>query len=57
MVKEGEKMKATMGQRVFALFNYLILTCLVIVTLYPFWHIVMASFRDSMQLMADSGLL
>lgn len=50
-------MKATMGQRVFALFNYLILTCLVIVTLYPFWHIVMASFSDSMQLMAHTGLL
>lgn len=50
-------MKETKGQKVFAVFNYIIITMLVIVTLYPFWHVVMASFSKSTQLMAHSGVL
>lgn len=50
-------MKTTNGQKIFAVFNYLIISCLVIITLYPFWHIVMASFSDSTKLMAHSGII
>lgn len=50
-------MKTTNGQKIFAVFNYLIISCLVIITLYPFWHIVMASFSDSAKLMAHSGII
>lgn len=50
-------MKITTGQRIFSVFNYIFITFLVIVTLYPFWHIVMASFSNSYELMAHSGLL
>lgn len=50
-------MKTTPGQRIFSVFNYMIITILVIVTLYPFWHIVMASFSDSAKLMAHTGLI
>ena len=50
-------MKTTPGQRIFSVFNYMIITMLVIVTLYPFWHIVMASFSDSSKLMAHTGLI
>ncbi len=50
-------MKTTNGQKIFAVFNYLIISCLVIITLYPFWHIVMASFSDSSKLMAHSGII
>lgn len=50
-------MKTTNGQKIFAVFNYLIISCLVIITLYPFWHIVMASFSDSAKLMAHSGTI
>ncbi len=50
-------MKVTAGQRIFAVFNYIIIAFVVVVTLYPFWHIFMASFSDSMKLMAHDGLI
>lgn len=50
-------MKTTNGQKIFAVFNYLIISCIVVVTLYPFWHIVMASFSDPLKLMAHSGVI
>lgn len=56
--KKGERVvKDTRGQKIFAIFNYLIITALVIITLYPFWHIVMASLSNPSQLMAHNGLV
>lgn len=50
-------MKTTNGQKIFAVFNYLIISVVVLVTLYPFWHIVMGSFSEPMKLMAHVGLI
>ena len=43
------------GSRVFDVINYLLLTILMIVTLYPFWHVVMASFSKPVEVMKYSG--
>ena len=50
-------MKETLGQKIFAIFNYIIITALVVVTLYPFWHIIMASFSNPSALMAHNGVI
>lgn len=50
-------MKTTNGQKIFAVFNYLIISVVVLITLYPFWHIVMGSFSEPMKLMAHVGLI
>lgn len=51
------KIKATPGERVFQACNYVFLTLLAFVCLYPMWHVLMASFSDSDALIAHSGLL
>ncbi len=42
---------------VFDVVNTVIMLFLVFITLYPFWHIVCASFTDSAQLAAHKGML
>jgi putative aldouronate transport system permease protein len=39
-------MKKTNGEKIFAIFNYIFLTVVVIITIYPFWNIVMQSFSQ-----------
>ena len=51
------KIKASFGERVFQVFNYIILGLTAFVCLYPMWHVLMASFSDSAALTAHSGLL
>lgn len=51
------RIKVSRGEQVFKVFNYLILTALALVCLYPFWHVTMASFSDSDALIAHTGLL
>lgn len=51
------KLEYTKGERVFCVFNYIFLTLLMLVMLYPMWHVLMASFSDAKQLSAHSGLL
>ena len=50
-------MKRTKGQKIYEVFNYIIITALVFVALYPFWHVVMSAFSDSSKLMAHEGLI
>lgn len=51
------KIKASFGERVFQVFNYIFLGLTAFVCLYPMWHVLMASFSDSSALTAHSGLL
>lgn len=51
------KIKASFGERVFQVFNYILLGLIAFVCLYPMWHVLMASFSDSTALTAHRGLL
>jgi putative aldouronate transport system permease protein len=50
-------MKLTASDRVFNLANGILMLLLVVITLYPFYHVVMASLSDSNRLIAHQGLL
>lgn len=50
-------MKKSLGVRAFAICNYIILTLLTVVTLYPFMYVVFASFSEPGKLMMYEGLL
>lgn len=43
------------GEKIFAIFNYIFLSILAFVTLYPMWHILMASFSDPIYILAYRG--
>lgn len=51
------KIKATRGERIFQVCNYIFLSALAFVCLYPMWHVFAASFSDSNALLAHRGLL
>lgn len=51
------KRKRGFGDRAFDLFNTLFLLFLVVIMIYPLWHVAMASFSNSAYLMAHEGLL
>ncbi|WP_372630342.1 carbohydrate ABC transporter permease [Cohnella sp.] len=50
-------MKLTASDRVFNFANGILMLLLVVITLYPFYHVVMASLSDSNRLIAHQGLL
>jgi len=45
----------TRGEKIFAVFNYIFLFVLAFITLYPMWHILMASFSDPIYILAHRG--
>ena len=45
----------TKGETIFAVFNYTIMVLLCIVTLYPLWHIAMASLSDPVLVLSQRG--
>ncbi len=49
-------MKIT-GKKVFDIFNIFLMLILVVITVYPFYYVVIASFSDPLKLSAYSGLL
>lgn len=51
------KVKRSRGERLFSLFNYIFLTVIIAVCLYPVWYVAMASFSDSNLLTQHVGLL
>ncbi|MEC0171010.1 carbohydrate ABC transporter permease [Paenibacillus graminis] len=51
------KIKRTAGERLFDGANVLLMIALIILTLYPLWHVLNASLSDSGRLMAHRGLL
>lgn len=50
-------MKTTLSRKCFVVFNTIFLTLLSLVCLYPIIYVTFASFSDSSELMAHSGLL
>ena len=50
-------MKTTISRKCFVVFNTVFLTILSVVCLYPMIYVLFASFSDSKELMAHSGLL
>lgn len=51
------KIKDSLGVKIFQVVNYIILSLLVVVTLYPIVHVFMASFSNGNDLMAHTGPL
>lgn len=51
------KVKISTGEKVFRVFNYIILTIIALVCLYPMWYVAMASISESSQLMSHTGVL
>lgn len=49
--------KISTGEKIFQVFNYVLLSIVVLICLYPMWYVAMASFSDSSRLMSHSGLL
>lgn len=51
------KIKRTRGERVFEVFNLIFLTLVMVVTLYPFLHVLFASLSNPNLLSAHTGIL
>jgi len=49
--------KRSTGEKVFAVFNTIILLLLAFIFLVPIWHVLMGSISDPMTLSASSGLI
>lgn len=49
--------KKKLNEHIFDIFNYLLLSCLVIVTLYPCLYVLFASVSDPNKIYAEGGLL
>lgn len=49
--------KRSTGERIFEIVNVLFMVVLIFITLYPIWHVVMASFSDNTEVMRHQGLL
>lgn len=49
--------KKSKGEKVFNVINFLIMVGVIIITLYPMYYVVVASFTDGNELMASRGLL
>ena len=50
-------MKQTWQEKVFSVFNVIIMIILMLACLYPFMHVIFASFSDAGKLMQHSGML
>lgn len=55
--KTGNKIKKSLGERVFQVFAHVLVAFLALICLYPFWYVVCGSFSDANQLFLNSGLL
>lgn len=47
--------RRTVGEKIFSVFNYILLTVISIICLYPIWHVAMASISDPVLLYAKRG--
>ena len=50
-------MKKIGGYQIFTFFNYIFMTAIILVTLYPIWHVIVASFSDPAMLYTHDGML
>ena len=51
------KIKRTKGEVIFGVINTVFMVVMAFVTLYPLWHVLMASFSVPTRIMAHRGLL
>ena len=51
------KVRRSRGERIFHVFNYILLSFIILLCIYPIWYVAMASFSDSNLLTQHSGLL
>ncbi len=51
------KIKVSKGEKAFHIINYIILCLIILITIYPMWYILCASFSNASRLTAYSGLL
>lgn len=51
------RIKRTMGEKLFNIFNTCIMCLLMFITLYPLWHVAMASISDGSQIISHTGAL
>jgi len=45
----------TRGEKIFAVFNYFLMTLIAFLTLYPMWHILMSSISDPTEVLLHRG--
>ncbi len=57
MVKNKNRIKPSNGDRLFSVITYVLILLSTLITLYPLFYVVMASFSDSDLLRAHSGLI
>ena len=43
------------GEKAFAIFNYIFMTLIAFITIYPMWHVLMTSFSDPTQVFMHRG--
>ena len=46
------KIKISKGERIFRIFNYLLISFLAIICFYPFWHVIVASLCDGREIIS-----
>ncbi len=51
------KIKISIGERIFDIFNVLFMLVLMLIMFYPLWHVFCSSFSNNSLLMAHEGLL
>ena len=51
------KVKISSGEKIFRVFNYIFLTLVVLICLYPMWHVMMGSVSDGSRLISHRGVL
>lgn len=51
------KIRQSMGSRLFDVLNYTFLILLMLITLYPFWYVIVASISDNSSLQAAEGII
>lgn len=57
MNERARKVKRSKGERIFTVFNYIFLSIIILLCLYPVWYVAVASFSDSDLLTTHTGLL
>ena len=48
-------MRRTRGEKVFGVFNGLLMLMVCVITLYPLWYVIIASFSDPMAVSTGSS--
>lgn len=55
VIKGDDIMQQTAGQKIFSVFNYILLFIICVICIYPLWHVAMASISDPLMVYAKRG--